>query len=57
MESKKFLKKYLNAYSPVSQEVEGQKIWADYISEFADEMHTDNYGTVWAVIKGKSKKE
>lgn len=56
MESKKFLKKYLNAYSPVSQEVEGQKIWADYISEFADEMHTDNYGTVWAVIKGKSKK-
>ena len=51
---KKFLFDYLNAYSPVSQEVEGQKVWADYVKEFADELHDDNYGNVWAVLKSKN---
>lgn len=55
--SKKFLKEYLNAYAPVSQEVEGQKVWIDYIKEYVDEMHQDTYGTVWGVIKGKYKKD
>lgn len=52
MESKQFLKNYLNAYAPVSQEIEGQKIWASYLKPYVDELHDDNYGTVWGVIKG-----
>lgn len=54
MESKEFLKKYLNAYSPVSQEIEGQKIWANYLKEYVDELKSDNYGTVWGIIKGNN---
>ena len=52
MESKKFLKKYLNAFSPVSREIEGQKIWVEYLKPYVDELHDDNYGNVWGVIKG-----
>ena len=29
--SKKFLENYLNAYSPVAQETEGQNIWINYV--------------------------
>jgi putative aminopeptidase FrvX len=57
MKSKEFLKKYLNAYAPVSQEMEGQKIWANYISEYVNEIHDDNYGTVWGIIKSEEKSE
>ena len=46
--NKKFLRNYLNAYAPVGQETEGQKIWTDYVKPFADEIHTDAYGTVVA---------
>jgi len=51
MESKEFLKNYLNAYAPVSQEVEGQKVWASYLKDYVDELKSDNYGTVWGIIK------
>ena len=46
-ESKKFLENYMNAYSPVAQEWEGQKIWADY------ELKSDNYGTVYGIVKSE----
>jgi len=55
MKSKKFLKEYLNAYSPVSMEFEGQRIWASYLKNYVDELHDDNYGNVWGVIKSKRK--
>jgi putative aminopeptidase FrvX len=55
--SKEFLKSYINAYSPVAQEWEGQKIWADYLKPFVDEMHSDNYGTVYGIIKSKVQDE
>ncbi|MDC1282472.1 M20/M25/M40 family metallo-hydrolase [bacterium] len=45
--NKIFLYKYLNAYSPVAQEIEGQQIWAEYIAPFVDEINTDAYGTCW----------
>lgn len=51
--SKEFLKSYINAYSPVAQEWEGQKIWADYLKQYVDELHSDNYGTVYGIIKSK----
>lgn len=56
MESKKFLKKYLNTYSPVSQEIEGQKVWSGYIKDYVDELQDDNYGTVWGIVKGNGEK-
>ena len=57
MKSKRFLKEYLNAYAPVSKEYEGQKIWAEYLKSYVDELHDDNYGNVWGVIKDNSDKE
>lgn len=53
MKSKKFLKEYLNTYSPVSQEVEGQKVWSEYLKNWVDELHSDSYGNVWGVIRAK----
>jgi len=55
--SKQFLNDYINAYSPVAQEWEGQKIWADYVKQHVDEMHSDAYGTVYGIIKSKVQDE
>jgi putative aminopeptidase FrvX len=55
--SKEFLKRYINAYSPVAQEWEGQKIWADYLKPFVDEIHSDNYGTVYGIVKSAVQDE
>ena len=51
MESEKFLYKYLNAYAPVGQEYEGQKIWADYIRPYVDRVEKDPYGSVVGIVK------
>jgi len=51
---KKFMREYLSAYAPVSMEAEGQRIWAAYVSQHVDEMHSDTYGNVWGVIRSKS---
>jgi putative aminopeptidase FrvX len=53
MQSQEFLSAYLNAYSPVGQEQEGQKIWADYVRPYSDKIESDAYGTVYAVRKGQ----
>ena len=49
--SLEFLYNYINAYSPVAQEWEGQKIWSNYIKQYVDYLECDNYGTVYGVIK------
>lgn len=54
MIDKKFLKSYLSTYSPVSQEYQAQKLWAEYIQPFVDEIHSDIYGNVWGVVKSKN---
>jgi len=51
-DNKKFLYNYLNAYAPVAQEQEGQKIWLDYIKPMVHETHEDAYGTAYGVLKG-----
>lgn len=51
---KKFMREYLGAYSPVSMETEGQAIWAEYMRQWSDEIHSDHYGNVWAVLRSKS---
>ena len=54
--NKEFLYNYLNAYSPVAQETEGQKIWEDYVRPLVDgNVKTDAYGTSYAVYRGKTK--
>jgi len=49
-ENKEFLYSYLNAYSPVGQEGEGQKIWMDYVKQLSDKMEVDSYGTAWGIL-------
>jgi len=52
--NKIFLYKYLNAYSPVGQEQEGQEIWTNYIKEYVDAIKTDAYGTAYGILKSKT---
>lgn len=49
-QSEKFLSSYLNNASPVGHESSGQQLWIDYIKEYVDEWHLDNYGTAYAVV-------
>ena len=53
--SQKFLEDYLNNASPTGFEVEGQKMWLDYIRPYIDEYFTDNYGSVVGVINPKAE--
>ncbi len=53
--SEKFLEEYLNNPSPTGFEVEGQKIWLDYIRPYIDDHFSDNYGTVVGVINPEAK--
>ncbi len=50
MTSQEFLYKYLNANSPVGAEMEGQKIWLDYLKNDIDGYQVDAYGSVIATI-------
>lgn len=53
--SLKFLQKLINTPSPSGHEVRGQRVWLDYVAEFADETFTDSYGNAVAVLnKGGS---
>lgn len=49
--AKSFLFQYLNNASPTGFEVEGQKIWLNYIKPYIDTYQVDNYGTVVGVVK------
>ncbi|MFC4552663.1 MULTISPECIES: M20/M25/M40 family metallo-hydrolase [Halorussus] len=50
--SREFLERLLTTPSPSGFEVEGQRVWVDYVSEFADEVRTDAYGNAVAVLEG-----
>jgi putative aminopeptidase FrvX len=49
-ESLKFLEKLINTPSPSGHEVRGQRVWLDYVKEFADETFTDAYGNAVAIL-------
>src|SRR5215475_3167110 len=54
-ESLAFLRTLVNTPSPVGHEVRGQRIWLDYVDQFADETFSDTYGNCVAVLnKGGS---
>lgn len=48
--SEKFLEKYLNNPSPTGFELEGQKLWLEYLKPYIDTHFSDAYGTVVGVI-------
>ena len=54
-ESIKFLQLLVNTPSPSGHEVRGQRVWLNYVSNFAGETFTDAYGNAVAVLnKGGS---
>lgn len=48
--SEKFLKAYINNFSPTGYEVEGQKKWLEYMKPYIDDYIVDAYGSVAAII-------
>src|SRR5215510_6935673 len=53
--SLQFLRKLINTPSPSGHEARGQRVWLDYVSDYADETFTDAYGNAVAVVnKGGS---
>ncbi|MEZ4921057.1 MAG: M42 family metallopeptidase [Saprospiraceae bacterium] len=49
-ESEKFLRQYLNNYSPTGHESAGQKLWLEYLKPYIDDWKLDNYGTAYGII-------
>lgn len=48
--SEKFLEAYLNNASPTGNEINGQKLWLEYLRPYIDDWDIDNYGTVYGAI-------
>lgn len=55
--SKKFLFDLLNTPSPTGFEIEGQRKWAGYVRKFSDAVGNDAYGTAWATLEGRPRKD
>jgi len=51
-ERRTFLDDLLETPSPSGFETRGQRVWVDYVSEFADEVTIDEYGNAVAVYDG-----
>jgi len=49
---REFLDDLLTTPSPSGYEARGQRVWVDYVSEFADDVRTDEYGNAVAVYEG-----
>ena len=49
---RKFLESLLGTASPSGFETPGQRVWVEYVSEFADRVETDAYGNAVAVLEG-----
>lgn len=52
--SSTFLERYINNPSPTGFEVEGQRLWIEYIKPFVDTVEVDTYGSAYAVINPKA---
>jgi len=48
--SYQFLKQLLETPSPSGFETSGQRVWMDYVGQFADEVYSDTYGNCFAVL-------
>ena len=49
---RQFLEELLSTPGPSGYEANSQRVWIDYVSEFADEVHTDDYGNAVATLSG-----
>ncbi|MFT4947857.1 MAG: putative aminopeptidase FrvX, partial [Natronomonas sp.] len=49
---REFLDALLDTASPSGFESAAQRVWIDYVSEYADEVRTDDYGNAVAVLEG-----
>ena len=49
---REFLESLLSTASPSGYETAGQRVWIEYVSEFADDVWTDEYGNAVAVHEG-----
>ena len=49
---REFLDALLTTPSPSGFETQGQRVWVDYVSQFADRVETDAYGNAVAVHEG-----
>jgi len=47
-----FLEDLLSTASPSGYEVPGQRVWVEYVEDFADEVRVDEYGNAVAVHEG-----
>ena len=54
-ESTAFLEQYINNPSPTGFEVEGQRLWTNYIKPFVDDVQVDSYGSAYGVINPKAE--
>jgi putative aminopeptidase FrvX len=51
-DAKEFLFTLLNTPSPTGFEVQGQKVWMNYVRQFSDSVENDAYGSAWATLQG-----
>ncbi|MCL9813728.1 M20/M25/M40 family metallo-hydrolase [Natranaeroarchaeum aerophilus] len=49
---REFLDELLTTPSPTGYETAGQRVWIDYVSKFADDVQTDEYGNAVATVEG-----
>jgi len=49
---REFLEALLSTPGPSGYEADSQRVWVDYVSEFADEVTTDDYGNAVATVSG-----
>jgi putative aminopeptidase FrvX len=49
-----FLDDLLSTATPSGFETSGQRVWLDYVAEFADETRVDDYGNAVAVYEGEA---
>jgi putative aminopeptidase FrvX len=54
-DSIKFLENYINNPSPTGFEVEGQRLWLEYLKPYVDHHYVDTYGTAVCVINPKAE--
>ena len=49
---RQLLEELLSTPGPSGYEADSQRVWVDYVSEFADEVRTDDYGNAVATLSG-----
>jgi endoglucanase len=54
-DDREFLFRLLETPSPTGFEMPGQRVWAEWIGQYAPQVGCDAYGSTWATLPGKSK--